>query len=313
MRIRVSYGTAVHLGLIRGRLIVPPTTAYLMTYHEGRCRNDCAFCPQARSSRTSLKKLSRVTWPVFELEEVVERLASERGKVVRVCLQTVDHDGLLEKVFEVLEALSRASLPVSLSITPVSRTELVELKSAGVDYVGIGLDVASERLYPGIKRSAYSWGDMWRFLRDVVDVFGRRRGVVHLIVGLGETDRELYETMRAVYRAGGDVSLFAFTPIRGTALEGEKPPDLERYRRIQALNFLLRLRNGGSIEGLEFDEQGNLRTSLEELVRMGVGREAFLTRGCPGCNRPYYNERPGSEPYNYPSLDLIGSGIPKRR
>ena len=26
----------------------------------------------------------------------------------------------------------------------------------------------------------------------------------------------------------------------------------------------------------------------------------FETSGCPGCNRPYYNERPGGMLYNYP-------------
>ncbi|MCW3977503.1 MAG: radical SAM protein, partial [Candidatus Bathyarchaeota archaeon] len=28
------------------------------------------------------------------------------------------------------------------------------------------------------------------------------------------------------------------------------------------------------------------------------------TSGCPGCNRPYYNERPGGPLYNYPRQPL---------
>ena len=28
--------------------------------------------------------------------------------------------------------------------------------------------------------------------------------------------------------------------------------------------------------------------------------EIFQTTGCPGCNRPFYNEAPGGEVYNYP-------------
>jgi biotin synthase len=28
--------------------------------------------------------------------------------------------------------------------------------------------------------------------------------------------------------------------------------------------------------------------------------EAFRTTGCPGCNRPFYNERPSGPFYNYP-------------
>ena len=36
------------------------------------------------------------------------------------------------------------------------------------------------------------------------------------------------------------------------------------------------------------------------LAEAGLWAEAFRTSGCPGCNRPYYNERPGQIPYNYP-------------
>jgi len=33
-------------------------------------------------------------------------------------------------------------------------------------------------------------------------------------------------------------------------------------------------------------------------------KKVFLTSGCPGCNRPFYNERP-SLIYNYPSVTLL--------
>ena len=33
--------------------------------------------------------------------------------------------------------------------------------------------------------------------------------------------------------------------------------------------------------------------------------EAVLTSGCPGCNRPFYNERPRGPIYNYPSHELL--------
>jgi len=37
-------------------------------------------------------------------------------------------------------------------------------------------------------------------------------------------------------------------------------------------------------------------------VRRLVGKGlAFRTSGCSSCNRPYYNESPGTELYNYPS------------
>jgi biotin synthase len=49
-QIRVSVGTAIILGLIKGKLDAEPTTAYLMTYKAGKCTANCGFCPQARDS-----------------------------------------------------------------------------------------------------------------------------------------------------------------------------------------------------------------------------------------------------------------------
>jgi biotin synthase len=47
-----------------------------------------------------------------------------------------------------------------------------------------------------------------------------------------------------------------------------------------------------------------------EIVRININQaelknilnntEAFLTSGCPGCNRPYYTSKPSGPIYNYP-------------
>jgi len=36
---------------------------------------------------------------------------------------------------------------------------------------------------------------------------------------------------------------------------------------------------------------------LKDALRSGI---PFVTSGCPGCNRPFYNERPGGPLYNFP-------------
>ncbi|WP_461866638.1 radical SAM protein [Thermococcus sp.] len=299
MKIRISYGTAISMGLIHAKMLAKPITAYFMTYHEGRCRNNCAFCPQARESRADLKKLSRITWPVFELETVTEKVKT--GGFARICLQTIDYPDLVSDVLTILETFQPLGLPVSVSITPVEEAVLKRFKELGVDYIGIGLDVASERLYPKIKDSLYSWEDMWRFTEESIEVFGKGKAFVHIIIGLGENDREVIETIQRVYDIGAEVSLFAFTPIKGTRLENLNPPPLERYRKIQIALYLIR-KGITHLEDIKFREDGSL-------ISFGVGKEklreilkdeAFRTYGCPGCNRPYYNERPQREPYNFP-------------
>ncbi|AMM53151.1 radical SAM protein [Pyrococcus kukulkanii] len=298
MKVRVSYGTAIAMGLVKAKLLARPTTAYLMTYYEGKCLNDCKFCPQARSSRASADKLSRVTWPAFDLSQVVEKFP--QGGFRRICLQTIDYPGLIDDVFTILRAFRRYNTPISVSITPVERCVLEEFKKLNVDYIGIGLDVASEWLYNEIKVSRHSWEDMWSFFDDVIEVFGKGRAVVHIIVGLGETDYELLRTIAEVYERGGIVSLFAFTPIKGTPLENYKPPSVKRYRRIQWAHYLIKT-GKATLRDFEFDEDGN----LVGFPRDGVNPIAFVTQGCPWCNRPYYNERPGKEPYNFPTSEMV--------
>ncbi|AEC51662.1 hypothetical protein PNA2_0746 [Pyrococcus sp. NA2] len=302
MKVRVSYGTAVSMGLIKAKLLAKPTTAYLMTYYDGKCVNDCKFCAQARSSSSDMSMLSRVVWPVFEVEDVVKNF--NNGGFKRICLQTIDYPGLIEDTLELLDKLNPLNVPISLSITPVPKDVIREFKNLGVDYIGIGLDAASEDVYKEVKVSRYSWDDMWRFLDDVIEVLGRGRGVVHIIVGLGESDRDVVNAIWEVYRRGGIVSLFAFTPLKGTKMENHPPPSIKRYRRIQAAHYLIKT-GKAKLRDFEFDEEGNLVT----LPVLDIPSSAFVTQGCPWCNRPYYNERPSKEPYNYPSVEMVNKRL----
>ncbi len=122
---------------------------------------------------------------------------------------------------------------------------------------------------------------------------------VHLMAGLGESEEELIDRMQQIYDRGGAVELFAFTPIRGTALAGRPQPPLDSYRRIQAARYLLHhhLARSDEFRFVAGRLAGFGRLDWAKLLADGT---AFTTAGCPGCNRPFYNERPGGVMYNYP-------------
>ena len=44
----------------------------------------------------------------------------------------------------------------------------------------------------------------------------------------------------------------------------------------------------------------NINIYKKELKNIIDDTDAFLTSGCPGCNRPYYTSRPSGPIYNYP-------------
>ena len=308
----VSIGTADVLRLARTPSDAPPTTAYLLL--GGRCTCDCAFCSQARSSTARGDALSRVSWPAQEEGMTLEALAEAYtgGRIVRACLQVTAGPGALAETRRLAAAIRRrAPLPVCAAVLPTSLDQVSRLLESGVEVVGFGLDAATEEVYArvkmraaGVPRRVAGPRAPWRRQMTLIEAAARQypgRVSVHLIVGLGETEREMAGLMQRLADLRVIVALFAFTPVRGTALEAAPPPDLAAYRRVQVARHLIA---GGlsQAERFQYDESGRITdfglpvASLRALLADGV---AFQTSGCPGCNRPYYNERPGGTLYNY--------------
>lgn len=306
--VRASYGTAVALGLSRGWMGTEPTTLYLLTYVEGKCSANCAFCPQARDSRSDASLLSRIMWPPYPADLVVKRCleAAQAGRAGRVCIQAVNSPAALPQVKWLVSELSRGGLrSISVSAPPMGLEDLEELRGLGAERVSVALDAASPRIFEATKGGAvggpYTWEGHWRALERALEVFGRGGVTTHIIVGLGETEREVVEVVAKLSSMGVLPALFALTPVPGTRLESASPPSLASYRRVQLARYLI-------VEGLAtlgdfvFDGVGRLvkvRCREVALREASTGRP-FETSGCPSCNRPFYNERPGAVPYNYP-------------
>lgn len=308
-KVRISIGTAIVLGLAHGRLDAPPTTAYLMTYWEGKCTANCGFCPQARESRSRVDLLSRVMWPTYQIVEVVEALkrAVEGSIIRRVCIQAINYPG----VFSHLEALVKSILkevdvPISVSCQPLSGENIRMLAEAGIDRIGIPIDAAAEEVFDRVKGAGaggpYRMERELALLREAVEIFGVGRVSTHLIVGLGETERNLVEIIQKCVDMGVLPALFAFTPVAGTAMEDRPQPSIAKYRRMQLARYLI-VQGICRFEDMRFDEDGCLLhfgVDGQKLRGIILSGKPFLTSGCPGCNRPFYNEKPRGPIYNYP-------------
>lgn len=303
--IRVSVGTASVLGLIQSKLDAEPTTAYLMTYRDGKCTSNCSFCPQARESNSRTELLSRVTWPTFSIESVVGAIgaAFREGKIRRVCIQALNYPDVFVHLQKLVKDIKRqASLPVSVSCQPLNKENITLLHDAGVDRIGIALDGATEAILNRVKGGCISWNHQFELFEVALSVFGRGNVSTHVIVGLGETEKEAVETIQRCVDLGVLPALFAFTPVRGTALEHGSPPKLESYRRVQLARHLISTGKAkfGEMsfnENCEITSYGVPPEVIDQAIESSV---AFRTSGCPDCNRPYYNEKPSGPIYNYP-------------
>jgi biotin synthase-related radical SAM superfamily protein len=297
--IHLSLGTAAVLGLLEVPMEVAPTTAYLLL--GGRCRMNCAFCAQARDSEAGALNLSRITWPRFDVADVLPRLgeATARGTIRRACLQCTVTPNVFAEMLFVVRAVKAVApeLPFDVSILPQDLEQVRALFDAGVDHLGFGLDAACARVFRAVKGG--SWDHSLRLIEETARVLPGRVAL-HLIVGLGETEQEMVERLAWARERGIVVGLFAFTPVRGTALDDHPPPELAAYRRMQVARWLIT--NGGATrDDMVFDGEGRLTDIQAPGAREAlVNGRAFETSGCPDCNRPFYNERPGGPLYNYP-------------
>lgn len=306
--IRVSIGTAVILGLENMQLDAKPTTAYLMLYTEKRCIANCGFCPQARESKARNDLLSRIYWPKFELSDVKKAFEtpSQPKKFKRICVQAINYEGFFDDLVGIVKSLVDTKIPISISVQPLTKKQITELHELGVSRIGIPFDAATETIFYNVKgkgiKSPYKWENYVENIKIAQSVFGIDNVSTHLVIGLGETELEAVNFIQESVDIGVLPALFTFTPIKGTKLEAKSRPTLFKYRKIQLARYLI-------FERISRKENFSFNTT-EEIINFGIPKEElleiirigkpFLTSGCSGCNRPYYNERPGEILYNYP-------------
>lgn len=309
-KVRVSLGTSVILGLTSCKLDAIPTTAYIMTYISRKCYANCAFCPQANDSQTEANFLSRIQWPILPFNEVIKGFSNKNAKknFKRICIQALNYPNFCQDLIFLVEKLNiSVGLPISLSTPPLEKDQLQQLHDLGVNRIGIALDTATPELFSKIKgkenNGPYKWETHFKTMKEALKIFGPYNVTSHLIVGLGETELDAVSFLQNLFDLKISTSLFAFTPIKGTTLQNKAPPSLANYRKIQLARYLIFNRLAIK-DQFKFDNEGNIvnfgmdkNEFLFKIIRSGL---PFLTSGCPSCNRPYYNERPGQEPYNFP-------------
>lgn len=316
--VRLSTAADIMLGFSHGRFhknAFPYTINILIHFSDG-CKANCLYCGQAReiASSSLCKTLIRVDWPLRSLEDVIMKISKFIGngtslRPYRVCVADIQHPKAVETVKEVVRVLrSRLGVPISTLISPTqfSKRNFEELKNLGVERIGIGLDCATKELFELLKGSKacspHRWERYLEGIEEAVEIMGRGRVGVHVITGLGESEADAVKTIQMLHDRGAETHLFSFYPERGTILESWPRPSISQYRRVQLARYLID-NEISRYEWMKYDRLGRIidfgipKPLLEEVIESGL---PFVTSGCPGCNRPYANERPGEFPRNFP-------------
>ena len=317
--VRISYASALALRFKSGRFTRPFDFGginLLLSYDEG-CRSDCGYCGLARSRQGAYEEKSfiRVEWPLVATDELVARMAEHEDKLKRLCISMVTHGHAYRDTLEITRRIRRrVKTPLSLLVAPPTLNEerLRELKDAGADMIGIGLDAVTEALFRQIRgavpRGGLKWDNYWRIVELSRDLFGPWKVNCHTLVGLGETDRDLMATFERLLERQIFSYLFCFNPEPDSAMAEQPKPPVTRWRRVQLAKFLLE-ECGLEPPAFDYDEDGTLvriRAPVELVERVIRDGYAFMTNGCPGaggepgCTRPMGSWRPAEAPRDYP-------------
>jgi biotin synthase-related radical SAM superfamily protein len=287
----------------------------LLHYEEG-CLGKCHFCGLSKSRREGPKRKTfiRVDWPLYPLDEIIEKTKG-KDQIHRVCISMITHPKALEDTVYVIQRLRKETgLFLSVLISPTlmrHEDSLVAMKKAGADRIGIAIDAATPQLFDRLRGKGvggpHRWDHYWDVTRLAVSVFERFFVGIHLIVGLGETEKEMVDAIQQAQNMGASTHLFSFFPEMGSPMEKHSSPPLDQYRRIQLARWIIN-ESPGAASQMKFDKHGKLidfGMEIESLIQI---REPFMTSGCPGrdgkvaCNRPYGNERPSGPIRNFPFL-----------
>ena len=312
--VRISMAAAIELGLRPGRMFCDVHCGcinLLQNYPEG-CYANCSYCGLARE-RPGVPEdntFIRVAWPLYPTDLVAEKIAEHQARVGRVCISQVQDHRAYDDLIDMTRRVRRLSdVPISalVSATTLNEERLAQIQDTGVDIIGVGLDAASEDVFCHT-RGPHDWDYHWRIVRAARRLFGPLKVNCHIIVGLGETDRDLlnlFYQLKSEQIAG---YLFSFNPEPGTIMQAISRAPIHRWRRVQLVKHLIE-NHDLPREAIEFDADGSLLrlNAPDLLVEVAVNTGLpFMTNGCPDrngamtCNRPYGSYRPSEEFRDYP-------------
>jgi biotin synthase len=320
--VQMSTAAALTLGIMTGKMYRCECTRclnLLLTYPEG-CRANCAYCGLARHREAERdyadRNFIRVDWPAVPLDMTIDIVAKqgEKSPFHRMCISMITHPNSDADTVTVLkqwtERVDPQTIPVSILSNPttMTREDVKRLKDLGADIFTVALDAATPEIFDRTRgkgvQSPHSWQKYWQILMDAREIFGAQKFGAHIIVGMGETERDVLVLVPKLVDLGGHSHMFCFFPEKGSLMDHLPATDRGQWRRVQLARYLIDYR-GGRVENMRFDEQGRVvdfgfpESEVEETIARGV---AFRTSGCPGkfaedvsaCDRPYGDSPPSN-------------------
>jgi len=206
------------------------------------CDRGCLFC-SAHAERDLGWSADR--W----VKAIVDRFRKAPFEAVAIT-SGVPHGtkAMVEMMVDVVAGVREAmpGIPIGVEPNAVSLEALEMLRAAGADELKVNVQTATAKAFtkvcPGLDRD-----EVFRCLRDSVEVFGPGNVCSNIIIGLGETDRQVLTCVERLAKMGVVANLRALRinvqnarrleKVIGTKVGVKEPGRLERLVKAQKAIF----------------------------------------------------------------------------
>lgn len=229
------------IALLHGRDVL--ATTLLQTCIRFRERSQsCQFCAIEQSLDDGRTVVRKTPDQVAEVAEAAVRLDGVRQLVMTTGTPNSDDRGARLMAETAAAVKARVALPIQGQCEPPEDpTWYQRMKAAGIDSLGMHLEVVDERVrrqvLPG--KSELSLERYFEAFAQAVTVFGRGQVSTYLLAGLGDSASTLIACSERLIQLGVYPFVVPFVPIAGTPLQHHPAPStgfmMEIYEAVGRL------------------------------------------------------------------------------
>lgn len=227
----VPYG---QIATLHGADVLATTVLQTCIRYESR-RKACKFCAIGQSLAAGRTIARKTPAQLAEVAKAAVELDGVKHMVMTTGTPPTPDRGA-QILCESAQAIRAAvDLPLQAQCEPPDTdTWFQRLKDAGVDTLGMHLEVVGEdlrrQILPG--KAEVPMARYWDAFEAAVQVFGRGQVSTYLLAGLGDSAETLLATSRRLLDLGVYPFVVPFVPISGTPLEDHAAPTPEFMRSV---------------------------------------------------------------------------------
>lgn len=222
------------IATLHGSDVLATTVLQTCIRYESR-RKACKFCAIGQSLAAGRTVAHKTPAQLAEVAKAAVELDGVKHMVMTTGTPPTPDRGALV-LCECAAAIRAAvNLPLQAQCEPPDNDRwFVRLKEAGVDTLGMHLEVVSDelrqRILPG--KAEVPMSRYWDAFDAAVAVFGRGQVSTYLLAGLGDSAETLLRTSQRLLDMGVYPFVVPFVPISGTPLEDYPAPPPEFMRSV---------------------------------------------------------------------------------